>query len=82
MILDWYRTYAVQNAEFSIIRCTTNAVDKDQAYSWETKPILSSDRKLRKDYERKGSATNKNGREPQGPWRHDELFGSKQQVVK
>jgi hypothetical protein len=74
--------YIVHNAEFPVICYTTNTLDKDQAYPRETKPILSSDRMLRKGYERKGSATKKNGREPQGPWRHDELFGSKQPVAK
>jgi hypothetical protein len=39
---------------------------KGQAYSQRDKPIISSDRMLHKDYDRKGSAAKKiSGREPQ-----------------
>jgi hypothetical protein len=38
---------------------------------------------LHKDYDRKGSVVKRNlGREPQGAWRLDEMFGDKPPVVK
>jgi hypothetical protein len=44
---------------------------------------FSSERMLRKDYNRKGSVAKKHsGREPQRAWRQDELFGVKPPVVK
>jgi hypothetical protein len=44
--------------------------------------ILSSEKMLRKDYGRKGSATKKNsGHEPLAAWSQDELIGSKSTVV-
>jgi hypothetical protein len=49
------------------------------------KPILSSDRNLHKDYERKGSAAKKKktlNHEPQEARRQDELMGGKPPVVK
>jgi hypothetical protein len=48
------------------------------------KPVLSSERILRKDYNRKGSVVNKkiSGRDPQGAWCQGELIGGKLPVVK
>jgi hypothetical protein len=37
---------------------------------------------LRKDYDRKGSVKKNCGRESQGAWRKEELFGGKPPVVK
>jgi hypothetical protein len=47
------------------------------------RPILSSERMLHKDYDRKGSVAKKkiSGRGHQGPWRQDELIGGKPPVV-
>jgi hypothetical protein len=46
------------------------------------KPILSSERLLYKDYDRRSSNETKNsGRESQGAWRQDELVGGKPPVV-
>jgi hypothetical protein len=60
-------------------------------YTWQRrslfirdKPIHSSERALHKDYYRKGSVAKKkkiSGREPQGPWRQDQLIGGKPPVV-
>jgi hypothetical protein len=48
-----------------------------------TRPILSSERMLYKDYDRRCSNKKKNsGRESQGAGRQDELIGSKPPVVK
>jgi hypothetical protein len=45
--------------------------------------ILSLERMLLKDYDRKGSFENKNyGPESQGAWRQGELIGGKPLVVK
>jgi hypothetical protein len=61
--------------------CAVCTFDKDQAYSWE-KPILSSEM-LHKDYDRKGTVSNKiSGRDTQGARLQDELIGGKPQVVK
>jgi hypothetical protein len=47
------------------------------------KPIFSSERKLHKEYDHKGSVGKMNsGREPQGALRQDELIGGKPPVVK
>jgi hypothetical protein len=47
------------------------------------KPILSSERMLRKDYVRMSSVAKKNsGREPEGAWRQDEVIGIKPPAVK
>jgi hypothetical protein len=59
-------------------------------YTWKrpsvfirNKPILSSERLLHKDYDRKGSVAKIiSGREPQRAWRKDELTGGKPSVVK
>jgi hypothetical protein len=45
-------------------------------------PVLSSERKLHKDYDRKGSVEKVSGRESQGACRQDELIGGKPSVVK
>jgi hypothetical protein len=46
-------------------------------------PILSSERMLHKDYDRKCSTEKKkSGRDPQGAWCQDELTGGKPPVVK
>jgi hypothetical protein len=46
--------------------------------------IFSSERMLHKDYYRKGSVEKKiiSGRESQGAWRQDDLFGGKLPVIK
>jgi hypothetical protein len=44
--------------------------------------ILSSERMLQKDYDRKRSVEIITGRESQGACRQDELMGGKQPVVK
>jgi hypothetical protein len=48
------------------------------------KPILSSERILHMDYDRKGSFAKKkiSGRDPHGAWRQDELIGGKPPVVR
>jgi hypothetical protein len=46
------------------------------------KPILSSERILHKDYDRKGSVEKISGREPQEAWSQDKLIGGKPSVVK
>jgi hypothetical protein len=47
------------------------------------KAIFSSENKLHKDYERKGSVEKKiSGRDPQGAWRQDEVIGGKPPVLK
>jgi hypothetical protein len=48
------------------------------------KPILSSERKLQEDYDRKGSVAKEktSGHEPQKVWRQDDLMGGKLPVVK
>jgi hypothetical protein len=46
------------------------------------KTILSSERILSKDYDRRCSNKKHSGREPQGAWRQDKLSGSKPRVVK
>jgi hypothetical protein len=46
------------------------------------KPILSSERMLHKDYDRRCSIKKKSGRESQGAWRQDKLIGNKPPVVK
>jgi hypothetical protein len=60
-------------------------------YTWQRpsifirdKPILSSERMLHKDYDRKGSVAKRKdaGREPQEAWRQDDLIGGKPPVVK
>jgi hypothetical protein len=59
-------------------------------YTWKSwgilirdKPVLSSEKGLQEDYDRKGSVAKKIfGREPQGAWRQDEPFGGKSPVVK
>jgi hypothetical protein len=64
----------VQKEEFSV-----------KCYMWDTvrdKPILSSERMLRKDYNRKAAVENISRRESQGAWRQDELIDSKPPVVK
>jgi hypothetical protein len=45
-------------------------------------PILSSERMLHKDYERKGSVEKISGRESRGAWSQVELIGGKPPVVK
>jgi hypothetical protein len=44
--------------------------------------ILSSERMLHKDYDRKGLVEKNTGRRSQGAWRQDELIGGKPPVVK
>jgi hypothetical protein len=59
-------------------------------YTWQSdiifirdKPILSSERMLHKDYDRRGSVKkNESGREPQEAWRQDELISGKPPVLK
>jgi hypothetical protein len=46
------------------------------------RPILSSERTLYKDYNRKYSVEKIDGLESQGSWRQDELIGVKPPVVK
>jgi hypothetical protein len=47
------------------------------------RPILSSERRLYKDYDRKGSVEKKiDGRESQGAWGQNELIGGKPPVVR
>jgi hypothetical protein len=46
------------------------------------KPILSSERLLPKDYDRKGSVEKNPGHKPQGACRQDELIGGKEPVAK
>jgi hypothetical protein len=46
------------------------------------KSIFSSERMLRKTYDRKGSIEEMSGRESKGAWQEDELFCSKSLVVK
>jgi hypothetical protein len=47
------------------------------------KLILSSERMLHKDYDRKGSVAKEIcGRESQVPWRQDELIGGKPPALK
>jgi hypothetical protein len=46
------------------------------------RPILSSERMLHKDYDRKGSVEKINGRGSQGAWRWDKLMGGKSPVIK
>jgi hypothetical protein len=45
------------------------------------KPIFSSERMLRKDYDRKDSVEKISGRESQGTWGQDELISGKPPVV-
>jgi hypothetical protein len=76
--------YVVHKEEFSITCYMCNT------YIWQwrslfirDKPILSSEKKLHKVYDRIGSlAKKKSGREPQGAWRQDELIGGKPQILK
>jgi hypothetical protein len=44
-------------------------------------PILSSERMLHKDYDRRCSVEKKSDRESQGAWRQDKLIGGKPPVV-
>jgi hypothetical protein len=44
-----------------------------------SRPILSSNRMLCKDNNRKFSLEKNNGRESEGAWRQDKLFGGKPQ---
>jgi hypothetical protein len=44
--------------------------------------ILSSERMLHKDYDRKCSIENSSGRESQGAWGQDEVIGGKPPVAK
>jgi hypothetical protein len=46
------------------------------------KSILTSERMLHKDCDRKGSVEKNSGRESQGAWRQDELNGGKPPVLK
>jgi hypothetical protein len=46
------------------------------------RPILSSERKLHKDYNRKCSVENNSGRDSQEACRQDELIGGKPPVIK
>jgi hypothetical protein len=47
------------------------------------RPVLSSERRLHKDYDTKGSDEKiLSGRDPQGAWRQDELIDGKPPVVK
>jgi hypothetical protein len=73
--------YIVQNEEVSVICYMCNT------YTWQMpsifirdKPILSWERMLQKDYNRKGSVAKKKkkpGHEPRGAWRQDEMIGGK-----
>jgi hypothetical protein len=46
------------------------------------KPILSLEKMLHMDYDRKYSIEKKSGRESERTWRQDELIGGKPPVVK
>jgi hypothetical protein len=77
--------HIVQKEKFSVT-CYSYMCD---VYIWlkakhvlETNPY-SRQKLLHKDYDRKGSAEETiSGRESQGAWRHDELIGGNQPVVK
>jgi hypothetical protein len=45
-------------------------------------PIFSSERMLHKENDGKGLVEKISGREPQGAWRQDKLFGGKPPAVK
>jgi hypothetical protein len=54
-----------------------------RSISIREKPMLSSEKMLHKDYDRKGSDTEKvSDREPQGAWRQHELIGGEPPVVR
>jgi hypothetical protein len=85
LVLDWQDLYVMHKEEFSITFCMCHT------YTWQRRSllirherILSSDRMLHKDCDRKGSVAKKkiSGYEPQRAWRQDELIGSKLPVVK
>jgi hypothetical protein len=46
------------------------------------RPVLSSEKMLRKAYDRKGSVAKSIGRGSQGAWHQDGLIGGKSPVVK
>jgi hypothetical protein len=48
----------------------------------EIQSLMSSERMLHKDYDRKVSVEKISGREAQGAWRQDEMIGAKPPVVK
>jgi hypothetical protein len=48
-------------------------------YTWQGQVYTQA---LNKDYNRKGSLEKISGRDPQGDWRQEELFGGKLPVVK
>jgi hypothetical protein len=81
--VDLY-TYIVENQEFSVTcyMCDTYTWQRLSIFIRE-KPILSLERMLRKDYDRKGSVKKKIcGRDRGGAWRQDELIDSKSPVIK
>jgi hypothetical protein len=58
------------------------ALDERTSILVRDKPIFSPERKLHKDYCRKGSVEKElSGRGSQGAWRQDELIGAKPPVV-
>jgi hypothetical protein len=76
--------YIVHNEEFSVTAiCAIRTLDKRRSIFIIDTPILSSERMLHKDYDRKASLTKKIcGRDPRWAWRQDGLIGSKPSVIK